>query len=120
MHSLSTPYLQPDGSPLSGLCVLEMPVLPACTTSLSPLTGSSDVTASPWQLPVVPPPLGMGPLCEKEVRELAASQPERLHLCARIVNDGAEKKIYVGKKAGSPWDGSASFPWRRMAWKRSP
>lgn len=68
--------------------------------------------------PVIPHPSMWG-LCAREVGELAASQPEKLRLCARVVNDGAEK-IYMEEEAGSPWDGSASFPWRRRAQERSP
>lgn len=38
----------------------------------------------------------------RRLRELAASQPERLHWYARAVHDGAEK-IHTRKEAGSRW-----------------
>jgi hypothetical protein len=64
--------------------------LPTCTTSYTCHHLFTDVTASPWQ--PRPPPLNVGTVRES-TQELAVSQPERFHLYASIVNDGAEKKI---------------------------
>lgn len=88
------------------------PVPSACTHHLFLTSngGFSDVTASPWQCWMAPPRVDAGTQCER-TQELASPQPERLHLCARVVNDGMEKNTWGRKQAavchilGDTWPG---------------
>ena len=50
--------------------------------------------------------------CEREVRQLAAPSL-RDRICMPELFMMERESVDVGKEAGSPWDGSVSFPWKR-------
>lgn len=100
-HSPQLAHLLPEGSLQSALCILEMPALPASTSSLSLLLGSSDVTASPWQRFMVPPPPNAVTVNERSGSWQLPSLRDRI--CEPELLMMERKRVYVGKEAGGPW-----------------